>query len=226
VRTRIADIDPLHATPSERVRPGDPSALGHESTETTHLSVVDASGNAVALTYTLNDSFGARVVATGTGILLNDEMDDFAVKPGAANLFGLVQGKQNAIEPGKRMLSSMTPTIVRKDGVLRAVLGAPGGPTITTTVAQVLLAIVDHEVPLEDAVRAPRVHHQWLPDQVSIEVDLEKPLADGLLARGHKLSARSHGPLGHASCIERDPKTGLLRSVADVTRRGGSALAY
>jgi gamma-glutamyltranspeptidase/glutathione hydrolase len=226
VARRIADIDPKRATSYEQVRPGDPSTGKKESTETTHYSVLDAQGNAVSVTYTLNASFGARVVVPGTGILLNDEMDDFAVKPGAVNLFGLKQGANNAIAPGKRMLSSMTPTIVLEGTRVRAVLGSPGGPTITTTVAQILMALLDHGVPLHQAVRAPRVHHQWLPDQVSIEADVEPTLAEGLRALGHVIAERPAGSIGHANCVERDPSTGLYVAVADVTRRGGSALAH
>jgi gamma-glutamyltranspeptidase/glutathione hydrolase len=223
VRARMGDVDPAHATPSSRIRGGQ---LPVESPETTHYAVVDDVGNAVANTYTLNASFGAKVVIPGTGILLNNEMDDFAVKPGAPNLYGLVQGKVNAIAPGKRMLSSMTPTIVVKDGKLRAILGTPGGSTITTTVAQILRAIVDYGRPLDEAVRAPRVHHQWLPDRVTVEPGTESAIVGGLRARGHEVVESTSGAWGHANCIEVDPATGGYRAVADVTRKAGSALAY
>jgi gamma-glutamyltranspeptidase/glutathione hydrolase len=223
VHARMRDIDPARATPSSTIQPGT-VATQPESEDTTHFSVVDREGNAVATTYTLNGSFGAKVVVPGTGILLNNEMDDFSAKPGTANAYGLVQGERNAIAPRKRMLSSMTPTIVLKDGQLRAVLGTPGGPTITNTVTEILMALVDHGVPLEHAVRAPRLHHQWLPDAIMVEAAIEEPLAAELAARGHKIMKRDS--IGHASCIERNPSTGLLRAVADATRGGGGAEAY
>ncbi|MSP24594.1 MAG: gamma-glutamyltransferase [Myxococcales bacterium] len=222
VKQRVADIDPEHATPSERVRAG--LSVPRESTQTTHYSVVDELGNAVANTYTLNTSFGARYVVPGTGVLLNNEMDDFAVKPGTANVYGLVQSEQNAISPGKRMLSSMSPTILVRDGAVRAVLGTPGGPTITTTVVQLIRAIVDYDQPLDVAIAAPRVHHQWLPDAVIAERGLAAEVVRGLESRGHKLQWRER--IGHANCIEADPKTGGLRAVADTGREGGKAAAY
>jgi gamma-glutamyltranspeptidase/glutathione hydrolase len=221
IRARMKDIDRKRATPSSKIATGKPIS---ESPDTTHFSVVDGEGNAVAVTYTLNGSFGAKVVVPGTGILLNNEMDDFAAKPGEPNAYGLVQGARNAIAPGKRMLSSMTPTIVTKNGELRAVLGSPGGPTITNTVTEILMALVDHKQPLEQAVRAPRVHHQWLPDTVVAEASLEPELEAGLRERGHEVVKRAS--IGHASCIERLPKSRVLRAVADATRGGGSAEAY
>lgn len=223
VQARMKDVDPAHATPSSEVGPGVLEGKP-ESEDTTHFSVVDREGNAVSMTYTLNASFGAKVVVPATGILLNNEMDDFSAKPGSANLYGLVQGERNAIAPRKRMLSSMTPTIVTKDGQLRAVIGTPGGPTITNTVTEILMALVDHDIPLEQAVRAPRFHHQWLPDAVVVEAAFEEALAAGLAARGHVIVKRDR--IGHASCIERVPATGMLRAVADVTRGGGGAEAY
>ena len=141
----------------------------HEGTETTHYSIVDTAGNAVAVTYTINALFGAKVIAGDTGFFLNDEMDDFTVKPGVANLFGLVQGKTNAIAPGKRPLSSMSPTIVTKDGKTFMVLGSPGGSRIISIVAQVIMNVVDHGMDIQEAVNAPRIHHQWLPDQITAE---------------------------------------------------------
>ena len=146
---RMADIDRARATPSSAIRSGVAST---EHLETTHFSVVDGAGMAVANTYTLNGGFGAKVQVPGTGVTLNNEMDDFTAKVGAPNMFGLVMGAQNAIQPGKRMLSSMTPTIVVKDGRLRAVVGSPGGPTIITTVAQIVMQLIDHQRPLVDAV--------------------------------------------------------------------------
>jgi gamma-glutamyltranspeptidase/glutathione hydrolase len=221
IRERMKDIDPLHATPSDRIKGG---LLPAESTQTTHFSVVDDAGNAVSNTYTLNTSFGAKVVIPGTGILLNDEMDDFTAKPGAANTYGLVQSATNAIAPGKRMLSSMTPTIVVKDGQLRAVVGTPGGPTITNTVAQILRALLDYGRPLDDAVRAPRLHHQWLPDRITVEPSFEPEIAQELRARGHEVVQGN--TFGQAECIEVDPATHGFRAVADVTRHYGAAAAY
>ena len=222
VAARIADIHADKATPSAEVRAGLPAP--HESTETTHFSVVDELGNAVANTYTLNTSFGSGYVAPGTGVLLNNEMDDFAVKPGTANVYGLVQSEQNAIAPGKRMLSSMAPTILVKDGEVRAVLGTPGGPTITTTVVQLVRALVDYGQRLDVAVAAPRVHHQWLPDAVIVEKSLPDEAAQGLERRGHKLVRRDR--IGHANPLEIDPATRGFRAVADTGREGGKAAAY
>jgi gamma-glutamyltranspeptidase/glutathione hydrolase len=221
-KTRIANIDPDHATPSSEIGAG--LTAKEESHQTTHFSVVDVDGTAVSNTYTLNLGFGSKYVVPGVGVLLNNEMDDFAVKPGTANVFGLVQGEQNKIEPGKRMLSSMTPTIVVKDGQLRAVLGTPGGPTITTTVAQLVRALVDYDLPLDDAVEAPRVHHQWLPDQIWTEERIDPALQAALEAKGHEV--RKRGSMGHANCIEVDPKSHGFRAVADVSRDGGLAVAY
>lgn len=223
IQTRMTNIDPAHATPSSTIKAGEPRDASHQ---TTHFSVVDGAGNAVSNTYTLNTGFGAKVALPGLGILLNNEMDDFAADPGKPNAYGLVQGERNAIAPKKRMLSSMAPTVLLKDGQLRAVLGSPGGPTITTTVAQLTRAIVDYGIPLDEAVLAPRVHHQWLPDQVMVEPNVEPELADGLRALGHKVEAVAWGRIGHADCIEVDPKTHGFRAVADVTRGGGAAVAY
>jgi gamma-glutamyltranspeptidase / glutathione hydrolase len=221
VEKRMAGIDPKHATPSSSIKAG---IVMRESQHTTHFSVVDAAGVAVSNTYTLNGNFGAKVMVPGTGVLLNNEMDDFTSKVGSPNMFGLVQGPQNAIQPGKRMLSSMTPTIVSKDGKLRAVVGSPGGPTITTTVAQILMQIIDHGRSLEQAVAATRIHHQWLPDQIWHEETLPPATRAELEALGHKLAGRER--FGHANCIEIDPKTADVIAVADVARDGGKASAY
>jgi len=221
VAKRMAGIDPRHATPSSEIGAG---MKLRESQHTTHFSVVDASGLAVANTYTLNAGFGAKVVVPGTGVILNNEMDDFTSKVGSPNMFGLVQGPQNAIEPGKRMLSSMSPTILSKDGKLRAVVGSPGGPTITTTVAQIVMQLIDHGRTLEQAVAAPRVHHQWLPDQIMHEASLPASSVTELEALGHKLVKWDR--IGHANCIEVDPKSSALIAVADVQRDGGKASAY
>jgi gamma-glutamyltranspeptidase/glutathione hydrolase len=182
------------ATPSSSL--GIPG-VGREGQNTTHFSVVDAQGNAVSLTYTLNDWFGARVVAEGTGILLNDEMDDFSSKPGTPNMFGLVEGTNNAIAPGKRPLSSMTPTIVTKDGKLSIVVGTPGGSHIPTGVIQVLVNLIDHGMTLTEAVDAPRIHAQWLPDVIYFEPHaLSADTMSALSARGHKLE-----PMGYQNQI-------------------------
>jgi gamma-glutamyltranspeptidase/glutathione hydrolase len=218
---RMATIDPKHATPSSQIGAG---VSLKESEHTTHFSVVDASGMAVANTYTLNGGFGAKLIVPGTGVILNNEMDDFTSKVGAPNMFGLVQGPQNAIEPGKRMLSSMTPTIITKGDNLRAVVGSPGGPTITTTVAQIVMQLVDQGRSLEQSVASTRIHHQWLPDQIWHEDSLPKETADALAAMGHKLQGGRR--IGHANCIEVDPKSGAFIAVADVVRDGGKASAY
>lgn len=173
------------ATPS--VSLGMPGT-SHEGTSTTHFSIVDAAGNAVSLTYTLNDWFGARVTPAGTGILLNDEMDDFSSKPGEPNMYGLVEGVNNAIAPGKRPLSSMTPTIVTRDGKLVMVIGTPGGSHIPTGVLQVMLNMIDHGMSVTEATDAPRIHAQWMPDVLFHEPNaLSADTRAVLAARGHKL---------------------------------------
>jgi len=180
-----AQIQPHRATPS--------SALGalptaNEQATTTHYSIVDAHGNAVSVTYTINDDFGAKVIAGDTGFLLNDEMDDFAAKPGASNLFGLVQGNANAIAPGKRPLSSMTPTILLKDGKPLLVVGSPGGSRIITTVLEIIVNVIDHGMSLQEAVDAPRIHHQWLPDTLAAEPNALSPeTARSLTQMGYHL---------------------------------------
>lgn len=167
IASRRDSIDPNRATPSQQLHPG---GLGPaESTETTHYNVVDSQGNAVAVTYTLNGWFGSGVTLPGLGFLLNNEMDDFASKPGTPNLFGLIQGEANAIQPGKRPLSSMTPTMLLRDGKLFMALGAPGGSFIINGVLQVILNVVDFHMNVQDAVDWPRFHHQWMPDKLFLE---------------------------------------------------------
>ncbi|WP_309750490.1 gamma-glutamyltransferase [Novosphingobium sp.] len=180
-----AGISADKATPSASLTgPG----AAHEGKSTTHFSVVDKAGNAVSLTYTLNDWFGARVTAGGTGVLLNDEMDDFSAKPGFPNMYGLVEGTNNAIAPGKRPLSSMAPTIVTHDGALSMVIGTPGGSHIPTGVLQVMLNVIDHGMTLTEAVNAPRIHAQWLPDVIYYEKDaLSADTMAVLMAKGHRL---------------------------------------
>jgi gamma-glutamyltranspeptidase/glutathione hydrolase len=167
IRARRATIDPVLATPSDQINPGLPTV--REGSDTTHYSIADEQGNVVAVTYTLNAAYGSKVTVPGLGFLLNDEMDDFAAKPGSPNLFGLVQGETNAIAPGRRPLSSMVPTIVLKDGKPFLVLGAPGGSTIITAVMQVMLNVMDFGMNVQDAIDFPRVHHQWKPDRLAFE---------------------------------------------------------
>lgn len=198
-------------------------ATSIESTDTTHYSVVDPDGNAVAVTTTLNDSFGSRVTAEGLGFLLNDEMDDFASKQGVANVYGLIQGPANSIGPGKRPLSAMTPTIVLKGGKLFLVLGSPGGPTIITTVANILMGVVDYGLDIQEAVNAPRFHHQWLPDQVLAEDRISPDTIHLLEAKGHKMKMEHFW--GDGECIEVDPKTGERLGASDA-RNNGKAVGY
>jgi gamma-glutamyltranspeptidase/glutathione hydrolase len=186
IASRRNSIDPQHATPSEQIRPG--ILTGYEGTETTHFNIVDQEGNAVAVTYTLNNGYGSGVTVPGLGFLLNDEMDDFAAKPGEENLFHLVQGEANAIQPGKRPLSAMTPTIVLRGGKLFMLLGAPGGPRITNAVLQVILNVVDFHMNIQDAVDWPRFHHQWMPDRLYLEQGISPDTITILRAMGHKIA--------------------------------------
>jgi gamma-glutamyltranspeptidase/glutathione hydrolase len=180
-----AQIQPDRATPSSALQG---LAAADEHATTTHYSVVDHSGNAVSVTYTINDSFGAKVIAGNTGFLLNDEMDDFTAKPGVPNVFGLVQGKANAVAPGKRPLSSMTPTLVFKDGKPVLVVGTPGGSRIITTVLEVIVNFIDHGMTLQEAIDAPRIHHQWLPDTIGAEpFALSADTVKTLSAMGYKV---------------------------------------
>ncbi len=194
-----------------------------EPQNTTHYSVVDAEGNAVAVTTTLNDTFGSRVTAEGLGFLLNDEMDDFAAKQGIPNAYGLIQGPANAIGPGKRPLSAMTPTIVLKNGKLFLVLGTPGGPTIITTVANVLIGVVDFGLDIQEAVNAPRFHNQWLPDEILVEDRLSPDTMNVLRSKGHKLKVEHFW--GDGECIMVDPKTGERLGASD-GRNNGKAVGY
>jgi gamma-glutamyltranspeptidase / glutathione hydrolase len=186
IASRRSSIDPLHATPSDRIRPGNISV--REGTETTHFNILDGEGNAVAVTYTLNNGYGSGVTVPGLGFLLNDEMDDFASKPGTENLFHLIQGESNAIQPGRRPVSSMTPTIVVRDGKVFLMLGAPGGSRIINGVLQVLLNVVDFHMNVQDAVDWPRFHHQWMPDMLYLEHGISPDAARILRGMGHKVS--------------------------------------
>jgi gamma-glutamyltranspeptidase / glutathione hydrolase len=184
-----------------------------ESEETTHLSIVDGEGNAVSVTTTLNDSYGSRTVVGGAGFILNNEMDDFSAKPGVANLYGAIGGAANAIAPNKRPLSSMTPTVVTKGGKTWMVLGTPGGTTIPTSVFQVLINVAEFGMTLPDAVQAKRFHHQWNPDQISIEEDCFTPeVQTALEKKGHTITPR--GPIGRVEAIVRLPN-GKWQGVAD-----------
>jgi gamma-glutamyltranspeptidase/glutathione hydrolase len=189
--SRRNSIDPLRATPSDKIRPGRLSV--HEGTETTHFNVVDSEGNAVAVTYTINNGYGSGVTVPGLGFLLNDEMDDFAAKPGTENLFHLIQGESNAIQPGKRPVSSMTPTIVLRDGKFFLMLGAPGGSRIINGVLQVLLNVVDFHMNAQEAVDWPRFHHQWMPDVLYVEKGISPDTVAILRGMGHKVSLLEPG---------------------------------
>jgi gamma-glutamyltranspeptidase/glutathione hydrolase len=229
-------IDPTNASSSKELqRPAifsqleqyaglhfQPEAIA-EPNHTTHYSVVDPDGNAVAVTTTLNDSFGSRVTAEGLGFLLNDEMDDFAAKQGVPNMFGLIQGPANAIAPGKRPLSAMAPTIVLKGGKLFLVLGSPGGPRIITTVANILMGVVDYGMNIQEAVNAPRFHHQWLPDMISIEQDFPPATVKQLEEIGHKVQAGDYWSDGE--CIMIDPKNGERLGASD-KRNNGKAIGF
>ena len=190
-------IDPLKASSSKDVQPGKEP---HEGTQTTHYSIVDSKGDAVSVTYTINALFGARVIAGDTGFFLNDEMDDFTTKPGVPNLFGLVQGKTNVIAPGKRPLSSMSPTIVTKNGKTFMVLGSPGGSRIISIVVETIMNVVDYGMQVQEAVNAPRIHHQWLPDEVAVEPFALSPDTTKIL-RDMGYTLKTQLPWGAAEAI-------------------------
>jgi len=215
---RTIDLD--HARPAQNVRAGNPAA--HEGDNTTHFSVIDSEGNAVSNTYTLNFSYGLGLVAEGTGILLNNELDDFAAKPGAPNAYGLVGGAANAPGPGKRPLSSMSPTIVSREGRVVLVTGTPGGSRIITTVLQVILNVIEHQMNIAEAIAAPRIHHQWLPDMVFAERGLSPDTVRLLEAKGHKLVTTATS--GSANSIMVTPEG--LAGAADPRQRGTSAEGY
>jgi len=217
-----ASIDPERATPSEQVQPGRP--VGSEQMETTHYTVVDTEGNAVAVTYTLNGGYGNGITVPGLGFLLNNEMDDFASKPGTPNLFGLVQGEANAIAPGKRPLSSMSPTILVKDGKLFMTAGAPGGSRIPTAVLQVILNVVDFGMNVQDAIDAPRFHHQWLPDKLSLERGISPDTVALLKARGYDVDNAAGVVIAQVAAIVNDG--GWLQGGSDGRSGAGKAVGY
>src|SRR3546814_8533862 len=212
-----ASILPNRATPSSEIKGG---VSADEGTNTTHYSVVDKQGNAVAVTYTINYLFGVGKIAGDTGFFLNNEMDDFTSKPGVPNSFGLVQGAANAVAPGKRPLSSMTPTILLKNGKVFMVTGSPGGSTIITTVLQSIINVVDFGMNMQQAVDAPRFHHQWLPDMVMIDPQYLTPEKRAALeAMGQ--SFRAAGPWGADEAILVDPVTGERQGGNDRSRPEG-----
>jgi gamma-glutamyltranspeptidase/glutathione hydrolase len=209
------------ATASATIKPSDPAP--YESDQTTHYSVVDKDGNAVANTYTINFSYGTGLVAEGTGILLNNEMDDFSAKPGVPNAYGLIGGDANAVEPGKRPLSSMSPTIVLRDGEVFLVTGSPGGSRIITTVLQVIMNVVDHGMNIAEASHAPRIHHQWLPDELRVEDGLSPDTVRLLEARGH--TVRVQEVMGSTHSIMR-AENGFLFGASDPRRPSALTAGY
>jgi gamma-glutamyltranspeptidase/glutathione hydrolase len=220
---RGATIDLTRASRSSDIKAGKIS--GVEPTETTHFTVVDADGNVVTNTYTINDLYGSRVTARGTGVLLNDEMDDFAARPGRANMFGLIQGEKNAIQPKKRPLSSMTPTIVlRKDGSLWFALGARGGPRIITAVLETVINVIDHDMDIQQAIDTPRIHHQWFPDELVYEpYGMSSDTLKALEILGHKF-AEKPSYIASATGIMIDEK-GVRLGAID-SRSDGEAIGY
>ena len=222
VEKRRSTIDMNRATQSVRLNAGLPS--GNESSETTHFSIVDAEGNAVAMTYTLNNGYGSAVTVPGLGFLLNDEMDDFTSKPGSPNLYGLIQGEANAILPHKRPLSAMTPTIASRDGKPFLVLGAPGGPRIITAVLETFLNVADFGMNVQDAVNAPRFHHQWMPDTLYLEKEIAPAVAADLEKRGHRIEYSPGVVLARVEAILID-KQGHKEGAAD-HRFSGKAAGY
>ncbi len=254
VASLMKNFDPNKATRSEGLAPGQPAGaknasggggsapgktaapamyynpLLSESNETTHFAVVDAAGNAVTSTYTLNGGYGSGVTIPGTGVLMNNEMDDFTAKVGVKNMFGLLQGAANAIQPGKRPLSSMTPTFVFKDGKLFLATGSPGGPTIINTVLEIVTNVIDHHLPVAQAVEAPRIHHQWMPDELTYErFGLSEDTIAALTAKGHKLKERvsyEGAYQGDGETIMVDPKTNLRLGAADPRKPDSKAIGY
>lgn len=216
LRTQIGN----RATPATEVRSGNPADF--EGQNTTHFSVIDSAGNAVSNTYTLNFSYGLGLVAEGTGVLLNNELDDFTSKPGTANAYGLVGYNANLPGPGKRPLSSMTPTIVMKDGKPFLITGSPGGSRIISTVLQIIVNVIDFHLPVDQAVSAPRVHHQWQPDELSAEPGISPEILDGLVKRGHKVVPTPPQTSANSIEITADGYVGA----ADRRTRGSLAAGY
>ncbi|MEN9599413.1 MAG: gamma-glutamyltransferase [Bacteroidota bacterium] len=216
IAERMRDYDPIKATSSTLIKAGQIK----ESEETTHLSIVDAQGNMVSVTTTLNGSYGSRTVVGGAGFLLNNEMDDFSIKPGVANMYGAVGGDANAIQPGKRMLSSMTPTLVLKDNKPYIVIGTPGGTTIPTSVYQAIVNVIDHNMTIGDAIDKPKFHHQWTPDIIMIENDFNPSTKKDLEKRGYKFIER--GSIGRTEGIRILPNK---RKEVAADKRGDDSVA-
>lgn len=214
-------IQSNRSRPASEINPGQPAAK--ESPETTHFSVVDKWGNAVSNTYTINFSYGSGITVEGAGFLLNNEMDDFSAKPGVPNAYGLIGGEANRVEPGKRMLSSMSPTIVKKNGQNVLVTGSPGGSRIITTTLQVIVNVIDHGMNIQSAVNAPRMHHQWLPDEIRIEQGVSPDTIRLLEQRGH--SVVSGSAMGAIQSILID-EHGVRHGAADPRRSTSSAMGY
>ncbi len=226
---RMQDFDPAKATPSAGLAPGGPAGwvAPVESGETTHFSIIDAAGNVVSNTYTINGAFGSCVTIPGAGFLMNNEMDDFTTKLGEKNLYGLIQGPANSIAPGKRPLSSMTPTLVFKDGRLVLATGSPGGSTIITVVFGVVTNVLDHGMTIRQAVDAPRFHHQWLPDVLAYERNSVSPDTAALLkARGHRLEERENLIISDAETVAIDPKTGRRLGASDLRKPDSGSAGY
>ncbi|HML17523.1 MAG TPA: gamma-glutamyltransferase [Bryobacteraceae bacterium] len=220
----VQTIDAHRATSSAAIGHGDPAPF--ESTQTTQFTVVDAAGNAVSNTYTLNGGYGSGVVVKGAGFFLNNEMDDFAAKPGVPNMYGLIQGEANSVAPHKRPLSAMTPSFVAKEGKLFFATGSPGGPTIINTVLQVMLNVIDHKMNIQQAVDAPRIHHQWLPDEIRFEpFGMPEDARKALEAMGYHFAERG-AYMGDAESILIDPETGLRWGASDPRNPDAAALGY
>lgn len=220
---KMASFDPKRATASEHIAHG--PLIGHESDETTHYSIVDPFGNAISVTTTINGAYGSKLFDPELGFFYNNEMDDFSAKPGTPNMFGLIGGTANAIAPGKRMLSSMTPTIVTKQGELWQVLGSPGGSTIITTVLQIILNTHHFNMGMQQAVNQPRMHHQWLPDLIQFESEgFEQKLLDSLEQKGYKTIQKEYQIIGKVDAIMRH-STGILEAGAD-PRGDDTALGF
>ena len=225
----MQNFDPDKATPSATLAPGGPAGwvAPVESGETTHFSIIDAAGNAVSNTYTLNGAFGSSVTIPGAGFLMNNEMDDFTTKLGEKNLYGLIQGPANSILPGKRPLSSMTPTLVLKDGHLVFATGSPGGSTIITVVFGVITNVLDHGMTIRQAVDAPRFHHQWMPDVMFYERNSISPDTAALLkARGQKIEERENVIISDAETVAINPKTGLREGASDIRKPDSKTVGY
>lgn len=219
-----AKIDPVKATPSAQVQPGVPP---HEGANTTHFSVVDRMGNAVSVTYTINAYFGANVIAGDTGFFLNDEMDDFTSKVGSPNMFGLIQGDNNAIAPGKRPLSSMSPTVVSKNGKVMMVVGSPGGSRIITITLEAMLNVIDHHMDVESAIDYPRIHMQWMPDVIELEQEGIAPdVRAALAADGYTFKDRTHWGAAEGIVIADKNGKRILYGANDKREPAGAAVGY